>query len=165
MLLMRNSPHKEPEQKRPQASDAVEAYINILRTADWLLRETEKLLAAAGLTPPQYNVLRILRGAARAEGKTDSGLPCREIGARMITRDPDITRLLDRLENAGLVIRARDAQDRRVVNVKIATDGMRLLKRLDQPVRELNERQMRVLGRSGTRNLIEQLEKLRVGEP
>jgi len=155
----------ERRQQRPFESDAVEAYISVLRTADWLLRQTEKLLAAASLTPPQYNVLRILRGAARAEGNAHSGLPCREIGARMITRDPDITRLLDRLEKAGLVARARDAQDRRVVNVQIATDGMRLLNKLDRPIRELHERQLRVLGKGGTRDLIEQLERLRAGEP
>ncbi len=155
----------ELRQTRPFESDAVEAYINILRTADWLLRETEKLLAAYELTPPQYNVLRILRGAARAEGSFAAGLPCREIGSRMITRDPDITRLLDRLEKAGLVARARDARDRRVVKARITPAGQRLLSRLDRPVRELHDRQLQVLGKDRTRELTGLLEMLRTERP
>ena len=151
----------ELKQTRPFENDGVEAFINILRTADWLARDLEKLLAARQLTGPQYNVLRILRGAERSNG--GMGLPCSEIGARMVTRDPDMTRLLDRIEKRGLVARARDEQDRRVVNVRITAEGQRVLKSLDRPVAELHARQMRVLGKVGTRNLVAQLEKLREG--
>ena len=156
----------ELQQTRPFENEAVEAYINVLRTADWLLRDTEKLLAGHGLTPPQYNVLRILRGAGRganraAGAEKGAGLPCREIGARMITRDPDITRLLDRLERRGLLSRARDQQDRRVITVRISAEGQRILRTLDRPVRELHQRQLRSLGRAGARRLVTLLEKLR----
>jgi DNA-binding MarR family transcriptional regulator len=145
----------ELKQKRPFASAAVEAYVNVLRTADRLLRGVEPVLQAAGLTATQYNVLRILRGAG------PEGLACREIGARMITRDPDITRLLDRLEKRGLVTRAREKQDRRVITARISPAGLRILKSLDQPVLELHERQLRRLGPRRTRLLIRLLEQLR----
>lgn len=147
----------ELKQTRPFENDGVEAFVNVLRTADWLAREFEKLVGAHRLTGPQYNALRILRGAAR----TGEGLPCSEIGARMVTRDPDITRLLDRLERRKLLTRARDGHDRRVVNVRISAEGLRILKALDRPVAELHQRQMRVLGKAGTRRLIALLEKLR----
>lgn len=149
----------ELQQSRPFENDGVEAFINVLRTADWLRRDLEKLLAALQLTGPQYNVLRILRGAAR--GKNSEGLPCSEIGARMVTRDPDITRLLDRLEKRKLITRARDGRDRRVVNVRISAAGLQVLAKLDRPVAELHSRQLGVLGKAGTRRLIALLEKLR----
>ncbi len=158
----------ELKQSRPFASEAVEAYVNVLRTADWLLRDTERLLAAEGLTPPQYNVLRILRGAAAREpasagaaGAHAGGLPCSEIGTRMITRDPDVTRLLDRLEKRRLITRARSMHDRRVILVRITTEGRRLLELLDQPVMDLHQTQMRKLGKQGARALIALLERLR----
>src|SRR4029077_13765310 len=83
-----------------------------------------------GLSPTQYNALRILRGAGV------DGLPCTEVGARMISRDPDVTRLVDRLERRGLVTRSRGAKDRRVVRASITPAGLELLKRLDRPVSE-----------------------------
>lgn len=149
----------ELKQSRPFENPGVEAYINILRTADWLSRDLEKLLSAHRLTGPQYNALRILRGAAR---QSNAGLPCSEIAARMITRDPDITRLVDRLEKRQLVTRARDGADRRVVNVRISRQGLRILSLLDAPVRQLHARQLEVLGADGTRRLISLLERLRV---
>src|SRR5258708_6687065 len=85
----------ELKQKIPFASREAEAYLSLLRTADALQTQVEAQLKEFGLTGTQYNALRILRGAG------PEGLPCREIGERMITRDPDITRLLDRLENLG----------------------------------------------------------------
>ncbi len=87
--------------------------LDILRTADILSRPVSQFLKAEGLSATQYNVLRILRGAP-------DGLTCGEIGARMITRDPDITRLVDRLEKQNLVIRGRENSDRRVVSTRIA---------------------------------------------
>jgi len=83
-------------------------YLELCRTADILSRGVSEVLKVEELSPNQYNVLRILRGAPE-------GLPCGEIGTRMITRDPDITRLLDRLEKRGLIVRSREAQDRRRV--------------------------------------------------
>jgi len=148
-------PLAEREQARPAASAAVEAFIHVLRAADHLGRGVESLLGPARLTGTQYNVLRILRGAGPA------GLACREIGARMITRDPDITRLLDRLEKRGLVTRARERRDRRVITARISPAGWRILKSLDRPVAELHEQQMRRLGPRRTRLLIRLLRHLR----
>ena len=83
-----------------------------------------------GLSPTQYNALRILRGAGA------DGLLCSEVGARMISRDSDITRLVDRMEKRGLVTRTRATKDRRVVRASITSAGLELLQRLDQPVSE-----------------------------
>ncbi|MBI1750855.1 MAG: MarR family transcriptional regulator [Acidobacteria bacterium] len=147
----------ELKQTRPFESPVVEAYINVLRTADALLRGTEEILKPAGLSGTQYNVLRILRGAG------PGGLACREIGERMITRDPDITRLLDRLEGRGLVTRKRGEKDRRVVTTRITAAGLRLLKGLDRPVLEVHERQFGHLGRRRMQALIRLLEAARPG--
>src|SRR5580704_13128626 len=100
----------------------------MVRTADVLGRRLIGVLKDEELSQNQYNVLRILRGAAE-------GLACGEIGERMITRDPDITRLLDRLEKRELIERWRDASDRRVVLAKISPAGLKLLARMDEPVR------------------------------
>ena len=139
------SPHALPE----------EVYLNVLSTADALLRGVEELLKPPGLTPSQYNVLRILRGAGPA------GLACREIGARMLTRDPDMTRLLDRLETRGLVVRARDTGDRRVVLTRIAAAGLKLLKVLDAPVAGLHRNQLKHMGAADLRKLAALLEQAR----
>ena len=113
-------------------------FLDIIRTADTLSRPVEQFLKAENLSDTQYNVLRILRGSP-------DGLTCGEIGTRMITRDPDITRLLDRMESRGLIARAREKDDRRVVKTRITPEGLRLLQELDEPVRELHRRQMRHL--------------------
>ncbi len=134
-------------------------FLGLLRTADALLREVDQLLEAAELSPTQYNVLRILRGAAPA------GLACREIGARMLTRDPDITRLLDRLEARGLVTRARQRDDRRVVKTRITSKGLRLLKALDKPMSELHHRQLKHLPAPRLRQLARLLERARERMP
>lgn len=125
---------------RRLAAPEVEAYVSILRTADALAAAVEQLLKPAGLTGAQYNVLRILRGAG------GEGLACREIGERMIARDPDITRLLDRLEARKLIARARDRRDRRVIAVRITQAALRILKGLDGPVLQLHRRQLRHMG-------------------
>jgi DNA-binding MarR family transcriptional regulator len=146
---------REIKQSRPFPCLEVEAAINLARTADALLRDLEPPLKAAGLSHTQYNVLRILRGAAPA------GLACREIAGRMITRDPDITRLLDRLERRGLVERARETRDRRVVTTRIRPAGLRLLHRLDRPVLEVNRRRLKHLGPRRLRLLIALLDAAR----
>ncbi len=132
-----------------------EAYVNILRTADALNRPVEQVLKPAGLSGPQYNVLRILRGAGLG------GLPCGEIGERMIARDPDITRLLDRLEGRGLIRRARDQRDRRVITTRITREGLRILRELDRPVSEAHRRQLGHLGRRRLTALIRLLQAAR----
>jgi len=128
-LAQRNPP-------RPVETVEAAAYVSILRTADALARRMEQVLKPAGLSGPQYNVLRILRGAG------PEGLACREIGERMIARDPDITRLLDRLEKRVLISRARDRRDRRVVTTRITREGLRILGELDRPVLEAHGRQL-----------------------
>ena len=111
---------QEIGQQKPFASAAEEALLNLLRTADALQREMHLLIKPWGVTSTQYNVLRILRGAQ------PQGLTCTAIGTRMITADPDITRLVARLKAMKLVRQQRDKQDRRVVWNHISTEGLTL---------------------------------------
>ncbi len=145
----------EIRQKVPFPSLAAEAYLNILRTADALAQAFERVLQPFGLTPAQYNVLRILAGAGEA------GLSCSEIAKRMLTRDPDMTRLLDRLEKAGLATRARVARDRRVITVRLARKGRSLLGRLEGPVARFGREALGRLGPRRLRGLIGLLEAAR----
>src|SRR6202166_2031571 len=117
----------ELKQNIPFSSREQEAYLALLRTADALQSQVEARLKDFGLTGTQYNALRILRGAG------PDGLPCREIGERMITHDPDVTRLLNRLEDRGLVERTRARGDHRVIYGKITTAGLKLLREMDGP--------------------------------
>ena len=117
-------------QRRPFASPAEEAYLNLIRTADQLARGVALVLRPHKLSEAQYNVLRILRGAG-TEGHT-----CSEVATRLVTHDPDVTRLLDRLETRGLLVRAREHSDRRVVTTRITRQGLALLDTLDGPVRD-----------------------------
>ena len=110
-----------------------DAYVAIVRAAEEMNRDFVELLRPDDLSITQYNVLRILRGAG------DAGLSCGQVGDRLIRHDPDITRLLDRLERRELVTRTRDVADRRVVRTSITSDGLRLLARLDPRVDELHE--------------------------
>jgi DNA-binding MarR family transcriptional regulator len=147
---------EELKQKKPFASAEQEAFLNLQRTADALMRGLEELLKPSGLTQTQYNVLRILRGA-RPEG-----LLCRELSERMVTRDPDITRLLDRLERRGLIGRLRDRKDRRGITARITAAGERLVSKLDAPVGRLHRRQLSHLGALKLRRLIDLLEGARL---
>jgi DNA-binding MarR family transcriptional regulator len=142
---------------KPQPPGALEAevFVSLLRTADALARGAEALLKPHGLSGTQYNVLRILRGAG------EKGLACREVGGRLISRDPDITRLLDRMESRGLIARAREAGDRRVVRTRISPEGLRLLAELDEPVRQLHRRQLRHLPEKQLRQLSVLLDRAR----
>jgi MarR family transcriptional regulator, organic hydroperoxide resistance regulator len=146
---------REIKQQRVFQSLEQEALVNLLRTADVLMQRIAAVLKPYGLSHSQYNVLRILRGAG------SDGLACREIGARMIARDPDITRLLDRIEARGLVTRTRDQKDRRVVTARITPEGLRLLEQLDGPVEEADRRQLEHLGERRLRSLIQLLEVAR----
>ncbi len=145
----------EIKQNKPFPSLESEVVLNLMRTADAHSRGAEAIFKLAGLSPNQYNVLRILRGAG------ENGLCCREVGERMITRDPDITRLLDRLERIGLVARTRDRHDRRVVMARITDAGRKLLKDLDGPVEEYNRNRLSHMGKGDLRRLNELLEAAR----
>ena len=122
------------------------AFLDLQRTCDRLSRGLVQILKAEDLSPTQYNVLRILRGSP-------DGLPCGEIACRMITRDPDITRLLDRLEKRGLILRWRETQDRRVVMARITPNGLKLLTRLDEPIEGVHRKQLGHLGKDRLRGL------------
>jgi DNA-binding MarR family transcriptional regulator len=111
-----------------------EAALSILRAADLIMQESASQLKPFDLTGAQFNVLRILRGSP-------DGLPCGQIGERMINRDPDITRLLDRMEVRQLILRQRSEQDRRVVTARISQHGLDLLKRVDPVISDLHKRQ------------------------
>jgi DNA-binding MarR family transcriptional regulator len=151
--------------RSPSKSLSLEAevFLTLLHAADSLLRPAEETLKTAGLSHTQYNVLRILRGARRSMQKSSdaAGLPCGEIAARMITRDPDITRLLDRLESRGLVSRTREKKDRRVVLACITDAGLQLLRALDKPVAEMQKKLFHRVPAKNLRRLLEHLKDVR----
>lgn len=117
-----------------------DVFLELVRTTDRLSRGLVVVLKTESISATQYNVLRILRGSP-------DGLPCGEVAARMITRDPDITRLFDRMEKGGLISRCRETVDRRMVMARITPDGMKLLARLDAPVEAAHRAQLEHLGK------------------
>jgi DNA-binding MarR family transcriptional regulator len=141
---------------RREASAEEAAFLDILRTADVLTRRAEWLLKAENLSLTQYNVLRILRGAPE-------GLPCGEIASRMITRDPDVTRLLDRMEKRSLISRARESRDRRLVLARLTPEGLKLVDRLDEPVLKIHRKQLGHMGKGQLQALAELLAIVRSG--
>jgi DNA-binding MarR family transcriptional regulator len=141
---------KKTSKRRPATSTEEAAFLDLLRTTDMLSRGLVQVLKTEGISATQYNVLRILRGAP-------GGLACGEIASRMITRDPDITRLLDRLEKRRLISRWREARDRRTVMARITPQGLALLTRLDEPVEAAHRKQLGHLGRERLRTLSEVL--------
>lgn len=145
----------EIKQTKPFGSLEDEAFLNVLRTAEAFLRRETEILKPYEVTLPQYNVLRILRGAE------PGGLICREIGERMIARDPDVTKLLDRLEARGLVRRERQEKDRRVIVARATPDGLKLVNELDQPSLKMTEDLLRHLGERKLKTLIRLLEEAR----
>ena len=140
---------------RPPAPLEERIFLALLKTADALGLEAEQLVRSVNLTGTQYNVLRILRGAG------PDGLACGEIGERMITHDPDITRLLDRMEKRGLITRERQKDDRRVVKTRITAQGLELIKPLDQPMRDLHKRQFRHMAATHVKTLCDLVEEIR----
>ena len=151
---MTNRLQKEIKKSKPFESAEQEAHLNLIRTAQVLQEPWDRLMKPLNLSGTQYNVLRILRGAGEP-------LPCGQIGERMVTRDPDITRLLDRLEKRGLITRERTATDRRVVLAAITPEGLKLLKQLDQPVMDLHVKQLGHMGKEKLKALIDLLETAR----
>jgi len=146
---------QELKQTVPFRSREQEAYLSLLRTADALEARVEAKLREFGLTGTQYNALRILRGAGT------EGLPCTEIGERMITRDPDITRLLNRLQRRGLVARARGRSDRRVICGKITAPGLKLLREIDEPLERFGREILGHLSQEKLQQLVDLLELVR----
>ena len=146
---------EEIQQHKPFVTQLEEAVLNIVRTASQLTYEATEAFKPHGVTTTQYNVLRILRGAG------PDGLPCGAIAERMVTRDSDVTRLLDRLTSQHLVERGRSARDRRVVAVHITQAGLDLLARLEPVLRELQQRQLGHLDSPTLTALIQGLEQAR----
>jgi DNA-binding MarR family transcriptional regulator len=143
--MRRSTLQAEIRKRRPFDLPQEEAFLNLQRCAAVLAAQAERLLKSHGLSGSQYNALRILRGA-KAGG--DWALPCLEVAQRMITAVPDITRLIDRLESAGLVQRHRTKDDRRVVLVSITKSGLDALADVDRPLADLHRAQMGHLSRS-----------------
>jgi len=124
------------------------AFLELVRTTDLLSRGLVQVLKTEDLSSTQYNVLRILRGAPE-------GLPCGEVANRMITRDPDVTRLLDRMEKRDLISRNREEKDRRTVLARITPAGLKVLARLDEPIQTAHRKQLGHLGKERLRELTE----------
>ena len=144
-------------QTKPFGSLQQEAYLNVVRTTSALTDGVEDLLTPYGLSATQYNVLRILRGAGQG------GLCRNELRDRMLTRMPDMTRLLDRMEDSGLVTRSREQEDRRMVLTQITARGKELLGELDRPMTELHRDQLAALTKDQLRTLIDLLTAIREG--
>ena len=152
---MTKSLQEEIHQRKPFASVQEEASLGVIRTATALQDAGEEVFKPSGITGTQYNVLRILRGAEPA------GLCRNELRDRMLTRMPDVTRLLDRMEKAGLVERAREAEDRRMVSTRITKEGRRLLDELGPKVVALHKRRLGHLSEAQLRSLIDLLTLVR----
>ena len=146
---------EEIRQTRPFQTLEQEAYLNLIRTAAALSDDLEQLLRPIGITPAQYNVLRILKGAEPA------GLCRNEVRDRMLTRMPDMTRLLDRMEKAELVTRSRGADDRRVVSTRITEKGRRILGETEGRIREEHGRRLGHMSEAQLKTLIELLTLMR----
>jgi len=146
---------KEATKKHSQFHYAEqEAILNMVLTYNMLIEPAQKLLTQANLTPQQFNVLRILRGAKK-------DLPCGEIRNRMITRESDITRLMDRLLKIGLIERFIPEKDRRMVLIKITKKGLAILRDLDEPIKESNQKFLGKLSRVKLNQLISLLKEIR----
>ena len=140
-----------------------EAYLNLARTHAKLAGPFVRLFKYHGLSEAAYNILRVLRGVRRLPEQGRDALPCGEVGERLVTRVPDVTRLIDRLVVAGLVERMRGEDDRRVVLARITTEGLALLRRLDRPVLDLHAQTLGHLTRDELKQLNALLEKARGG--
>ena len=144
------------KQGKPFQSLEQEVFLEVLRTGHTLVQGLVALLKPHGLTQPQYNVLRILRGAGKV------GLPTGEVADRMVaSREPDITRLLVRMERLGLVERERRTDNRRVVTARITREGLRVLAALDEPVARMHVEQLRHMRKRELATLAELLEQAR----
>lgn len=142
------------ERRGRQSNLEEKAYLELLQTTDRLSRGLAAVLKKDDLSPAQYNVLRILRGSPE-------GLPCGEIRRRLITREPDITRLLDRMEKRSLISRCREDKDRRTVLTRITKAGLDIVNRLDEPIQAIHRMQLGHLGREHLLSLANMLREAR----
>jgi DNA-binding MarR family transcriptional regulator len=149
---------REIAQQKPFSSIEEEAILNLLRTADFFERAVQQRTRPWGVTSTQYNVLRILRGAGA------EGLTCTSIGERMITAEPDITRLLGRLKALKLIRQRRDRHDRRVVRTQIAEAGLQLLRKMDPEMQRAPKELLAHMNGAETEAMIRLLEKARHSE-
>lgn len=146
---------EEIRQKSPFRSPQEEAFLNLQRTANLQLQALAKFLKPFQITPTQYNALRILRGSH------PESLACNDVGERMVTPVPDVTRLFDRLEKASLIRRSRDLRDRRIVRAEITVKGRRLLATIDEPLDAWLRELMTGLSPNQMKTLTRSLERLR----
>ena len=145
----------EIRQSRPFARRSEEALVGIFRTAAILDHAIQDALKPFGITPTQYNVLRILRGAGK------DGLCGREIGERLVSKVPDVSRLLDRMEDLGLMTRERDPDDRRHVTARVTPKGLKVLVQVEPTLEALERQHFGALGAEALKNLIETLDTVR----
>ncbi len=145
---------EEIHQTRPFATIEEELLVSLLRTTDVLHQRFEQIIRPFNISMTQYNVLRILRGAE------PTGRTCGEIGERMIAREPDVTRLLDRMDKAGLLKRTRNSDDRRVVVTRITACGLKLLDELEPKLRELDGL-LRPMGERKIESMLKLLDEVR----
>jgi DNA-binding MarR family transcriptional regulator len=145
----------QPPHRAAFDSPEQEVFLNLWRTYDRLRALEEELFDRYDLTPQQYNALRLLRA------EHPDGLPTLALASRLVSRAPDITRLLDKLEQRGLIARVRPAENRRVVRVAITDAGLGLLKELAGPLRDCHARQLGHLTAEQRRALVELLRAAR----
>ena len=148
---------QEIKQTKPIRLLEEETSLNLVRTADLLAQRLTDVLKPHSISSTQYNVLRILRG-----GGSD-GVSCKDIGNRLVTRDPDIPRLMDRLEKRGLLTRDRAKEDRRVVVHKLTPAGIELVNALDEPVESVHRAALGHMTKAKLHELVGLLEELREG--
>jgi DNA-binding MarR family transcriptional regulator len=139
----------------PSETPELLAFDLLVRTAGELDQQVAQVLRPAEVTPAQYNVLRILRHAG------EGGLPCGELSERLVRHDPDVTRLLDRLESRGFVQRSRDSRDRRVVIARVTKEGRGVLDALGESIATLHSRQLGLLNQEEFRALVALLHRIR----
>jgi DNA-binding MarR family transcriptional regulator len=150
---------KEIRQGKPFQSREEEAFLNLGRTYEFLQQRVAELLKEHQLTPAQYNMLRIVRGAG------PDGVTCSQATERMLSPDPDVTRLLDRMETHGLIRRDRDKEDRRVVITRITDRGLDLTNRIDTPLHQVFKQCLGRVSQQRLKELIDTLEALRESVP
>ena len=146
----------ELKQTRPFKSPLEEAFVALMRTAAVLEHALETELKPLGITATQYNVLRILRGAG------DHGLCRSEVGERMVRRVPDVTRLLDRLEDTGYIGRTRGGEDRRYVTTRITPKGLEILAAMDDVISRFHEQHLGKMPPEHVQQLIALLTEVRL---
>ena len=145
---------KAIRQTKPFTSTSQEAILGLFIVGDRLRRRFATIADVHDLTPQQYNVLRILRGAGT------EGIPTLTIAERMVEQTPGITRLIDRLEAKDLVHRERCPEDRRLVRCQITRQGLRLLEKLDAPVEAIDHEGLGMLSKAEQRQLVDLLERI-----